>query len=64
MNSELKKCCVPGCDAEIPRTHMMCLRHWNSVPNHLRRQVYRTLPNRDVRRYLDLRDRCIEAVQQ
>lgn len=36
-----RTCPIPGCDATIPRLHLMCSRHWYTVPGGLRRRVWR-----------------------
>ena len=38
----LKKCYAHGCDAVVPRSYLMCPRHWAMVPALTRRRVLST----------------------
>jgi len=33
-------CCVPECETEIPRTKLMCGRHWSAVPRELKLHIW------------------------
>lgn len=35
------RCPVSGCPILVPRTHLMCARHWYTVPRALRTRVWR-----------------------
>jgi hypothetical protein len=35
-------CHVPGCKKAVPPHLLMCLKHWTSVPKHLRNRVWKT----------------------
>jgi len=55
-----KVCCVPECQRVIERHHLMCSCHWFLVPAWLQSQIYKNSPNRDLRKWCDLKDRAIE----
>jgi hypothetical protein len=38
--SKVKTCAAPGCNAVIPRSHLMCVHHWRKVPPDVQREVY------------------------
>jgi hypothetical protein len=60
MNVEPKLCCVPDCHHVIERKHLMCGYHWFLVPGWLQSQIYKNGPNRDIRKWRELKDRAIE----
>jgi hypothetical protein len=35
------KCPVDGCEAMVPRSMLMCARHWRLVPTDLQKSVWR-----------------------
>jgi hypothetical protein len=63
MNEQPKVCCVPECLRQIERKHMMCSYHWFLVPAWLHSQIYKNPPNRDIRKWRDLKARAIEFAE-
>lgn len=39
MTASLHRCAAEECRDEIPRKHLMCLRHWRMVPAAIQREV-------------------------
>lgn len=43
IQGQHKSCFAVGCDAIVPRLHLMCPLHWSQVPLNLQLQIDRTL---------------------
>ena len=67
---EWEPCPITGCGRSRRNGQLMCSRHWFSIPQRLRGEVWRTWKawRKDLaddelaRAYLDARDSAIEAV--
>lgn len=61
-------CHLPGCERPVPPKLLFCKPHWQMVPEHLQRAVYRhyrpgqEVDKRPTRAYLEAALAAIEAV--
>lgn len=62
------ECCADGCLATIRRGLLMCKTHWFMVPRDLRQELTDAhdewQQDRQLRKYLVVRQRCIVAVAE
>lgn len=64
------KCFADGCNTQIARTLLMCLKHWRMVPFSIRHEIwtyyrkYQEIDNKPSDEYLNAAIRAREAVKE